>query len=104
MMNQNVMSPLYSPNPMMNYNPHLYSGINPSMGYEQQYPSMNYPNEDMLMSYPMDQYYYQPNSSPLITELARQYVNDGYDQQYQSQMMQSYGQFYPDPYTINSYF
>ena len=107
MVNGNHMLPYYQPN-WNHYG--LYSNnnnspVNGMMTYGEEYPPMNYPNGDLSMYYstqnPSMNYY---NESPMITELARQYVNQAYDQQYQTQLIQSYGQFYDNPYSINSYF
>ena len=110
-------SPVYTVDPYMNGlydNNNFYSGnypVNPMLTYGEQYPSMNYGQADALMYQNgqyldpySNQYYPEQNPSPIISELARQYVTDIYDQQYQSQLLQSYGQFYQDPYAINSYF
>lgn len=80
---------------------------------QQQYPSLTYGQSDPMM-YPNmqysdpylynNQYYSEQNSSPVITELARQYVNDVYDRQYQSQFVDPYQQYYQDPYSVNTYF
>lgn len=111
MINTNYILPYYQGNSFENGlypNNNSYSAVNPMMTYGEEYPPMNYPNGDLSMYYssqnPSVNYYNEQNPSTMITELARQYVNQAYDQQYQTQLLQSYGQLYQNPYTINSYF
>lgn len=71
---------------------------NPLMSYGGQNPVMSYPDQN-----PFGQYYNERSPSPLVSELARQYVYQMSDAQYQTQLLEPYKQYLQDPYLVNSY-
>jgi hypothetical protein len=71
---------------------------NPLMAYGGQSPSIHYGGQN-----PFGQYFNEQNPSPIVSELARQYLYQISDSQYQKQLLEPYRQYLQDPYLINNY-
>jgi hypothetical protein len=77
----------------------------PQQQQQQYFPSDYYP--DPMMAYggqsPAEQYFNNPSPSPIISALAREYVSQAADAQYQNQLLDPYRQYLNDPYLMNNY-
>lgn len=87
-----------------NYN-QQHHNYYPDNYWEQQHSNQFYQNP--MLSYgnqsAAEEYYYEQGPSPMISELARQYVTQAQDAQYQRQLLDPYRQYLHDPYLINNY-
>jgi hypothetical protein len=52
---------------------------------------------------PAEQYFHNPTPSPIISEIARQYVSNTNDAQYANQLLDPYRQYLHDPYLVHDY-
>ena len=101
--NQPYNYPPYNPSFQQNsfnqfsQNPMIYGNQNPMM-YGNQSPMMFSGGQS-----PNVQYFSEPSPSPLITELAREFLSQRADMQYQRQLLEPYRQYLQDPYLINNY-
>ena len=84
---------------------------NPPMGIPQ-YPSIPYEQPDLSMYftdvqdtstfYP-NQYFHEETPSPIITDLAQQYLTRMSDALYERQLLEPYGQFSQGQFFYNAY-
>ncbi len=100
-----ILPPILPPN--NNYSlPNQYFPQNYSNQFFEN-PMMTYGGQSPLMSYgeqnPFGQSFNEQTPSPLVSELARQYVYQMSDAQYQRQLLEPYQQYLQDPYLINNY-
>ena len=85
----------------------------PMMAYGSQYPPEQYYNNPNPNSNPMMMYgdyyndgqnYINQSLSPLVSALARQYIWQVADQQYEDQLLEPYQQYINNPYLSTNYF
>jgi hypothetical protein len=90
--------------PYPDYNQYAQQMHNDQL-WQQYYMNQAYQNS--MMAYgdqsAAEQYYHSQDPSPLISELARQYVSQTNDMQYERQLLDPYQQYLNDPYLIQNY-
>ncbi len=90
--------------PYPDYNQYAQQMHNDQL-WQQYYMNQAYQNS--MMAYgdqsAAEQYYHSQDPSPLISELARQYVSQTNDMQYERQLLDPYQQYLHDPYLIQNY-
>ena len=100
--NDYLLSNQYVP---QNYSNQFFQ--DPMMAYGGQGPPMPYSGYDPFMPYGQQNlggpYFYEQSPSPLVSELARQYILQASDAQYERELLAPYNQYFQDPYLVQNY-
>jgi hypothetical protein len=97
-------SPFIIPNQTFNY-PDYNNQYYPNDYWQQNNLNQFYQNPMMVYGgpSPAEQYFSNQNPSPIISNLALEYINQTNDAQYQNQLLDPYKQYLHHPYLIHNY-